>query len=200
MNVIDLLSEAFVRSERLTKQDIQVALRGLAPLVIEQRLRWERELGETVPLTLSEQEANRIAKALQKWLVEHLETRPAEPFVVTSPKEWPDDVRSVAEEVLRESSGTEFTEAFDHTCRQAGVFVGEIIRLRDPTRYWTIAPHKQFDGMNNLLSLCSTIKGRTAYDPIKMISGTMYRCHVLCDEVEPYKNGIARLIRAHASS
>ncbi|MEQ8845364.1 MAG: hypothetical protein RIB58_10975 [Phycisphaerales bacterium] len=198
--MIDLLSEQFVRSERLTKEEVQLALKGVAPLVTEQRLRWGRELGETVPLSLTEQEGNRIGKALQKWLVKRMETRPAEPFVVTSPKEWPDDVRSAAERALRESSGTEFTEAFDRTCREAGVFVGEIIRLRDPTRYWTIAHYRQFDGMNNSLSLCSNIKGRAVFHPTKMICGIMYRCHVLCDEAEPYKNGIARLIRAYASS
>ncbi|NRA58213.1 MAG: hypothetical protein HRU13_08905, partial [Phycisphaerales bacterium] len=185
--------------ERLTKKEIQVALKGVTPLVTEQRLRWERELGEAVPLTLSEQEGNRIAKALQRWLAEHLETQPAEPFIVTSPEEWPDDVRRVAERVARESSEIELTDAFHRTCREAGVFVGELIRLRDPTRYWTIAPHKQFDGLNNLLSLCSTVKGRTAYHPTKMISGTMVQCHVWCDVAEPYKMGIASLIRGYVS-
>ena len=59
--MIDLLSDEFVHAERLTKKEIQVALKGVTPLVTEQRLRWVRVLGEAVPVTLSEQEGYGIA-------------------------------------------------------------------------------------------------------------------------------------------
>lgn len=200
MTLIDLLGDGFEQSDRLSRKEIQLALKHVTGLVGEQRLRWERELGVTVPLTLTEQHGNQIGKALQNWLVDHIETELGPPIVVTSPEAWPDDVRRAAERVERESNQTQFTAVFDRTCREAGVFVGELIRLRDPTRYWTIAPDGHADGPNNLLSLCSTINGRTIYLPTRMIAGTMYRNHVWCDTVDPYKSGIAQLIRAHVAS
>jgi|GEM_PF-5023718 len=198
--MVDLLSDSFERSDRLSRKEIQVALKYVTLTVREQRLRWERELGINVPLSLSEQPGNRIGHALQKWLVAHMETEPGPPITVASPEAWPDDVRRAAERLERESSKIQFTAAFERTCREAGVFVGEIIRLRDPTRYWTIVPGKHFDQPNNLLSLCSTIKNRTIYLPTRMIVGTMYRNHVWCDTVEPYKSGIAQLIRTSVGS